>query len=58
MKILGIFLRKTFFKDIFEEAMRKNRDLTIEFDKLGIINACTWTKQLPPAGVAGTHSKN
>src|SRR5579883_372650 len=29
---------KQFFKDKFQEAMRKNRDLTIEFEKLGTIS--------------------
>lgn len=29
---------KSFFKDKFEEAMRKHRDLTIDFEKLGTIS--------------------
>jgi len=28
---------KSFFKNKFDEAMRKNRDLTIDFEKLGTI---------------------
>jgi hypothetical protein len=37
MKV-GAFFMKQFFKDKFQEAMRKNRDLSIEFEKLGTIS--------------------